>query len=97
MDMREFLCRRPCTNMAYVTVVWPVAEIDMIHAIKYYRIAVQNTTEERILRVLTEAWQIECNTLNKPGPEVNLFRWILHTAEVSLLFAIALELEGKFR
>ena len=96
VSMRQFLRRVPYPDEAYVKVVWPVAKIDMTHAIKYYRIAAQNATRERLLSVLTDAWQADHFTLNKPSSEGNLFEWVLQTAEIELLFAIALELEGEF-
>ena len=97
VTMSDFLLQRPYPDESYIKAVWPLAEIDMIHAIKYYRIAVQNATVEQVENALKEAWMIEGWTLNKPGPEVNLFRWALHTAEIEMLFALALKIEGEFK
>ena len=95
VTMGHFLSRPSYMEEDYVKAIWPIVKIDMTHAIKYYRIATQKATEKRLLAVLSRAWQIEGFTLNNPGPEVNLVRWVLDTADVWLLFAIALELEGE--
>lgn len=97
VTMRQFLRRQPYPDESYVKAIWPVAKIDMPHAIKYYRIAAGKAARERLLSVLRDAWQADHFTLNEPGPEVNLFEWVLQTADEALLFAVALELEGAFQ
>lgn len=97
LTFAQFMKERPYPDEGYIKTIWPAAKIDMTHAIKYYRIAALKVTVTRLASVLKMAWMTEGNTLNEPGPEVNLFEWVLHTAEVDMLFGIALELESAFK